>query len=212
VNTGFVSPPPPGRVRFVLASASPARRETLLRAGVVPEVVVSDVDESLVERTGTHAEHVQHLATLKATAVSAALGSGVLVLGCDSMLEFDGELWGKPATPAESIRRWRAMRGRAGTLITGHCLTDGRADRTAFAVARTGVSFADVTDAEIELYVGSGEPSNVAGAFTVDGLGGWFIAAVDGDPHNVVGLSLPVLRTMLAELGYGLADLGYPTV
>jgi septum formation protein len=203
----------PGRglVRFVLASASPARRETLLRAGIVAEVFVSNVDESLVGRAGANADHVQNLASLKAAAVSGGLGPGVLVLGCDSMLEFEGELWGKPADTAEAIERWQRMRGNTGTLLTGHCLTEGSEERTVYAVAGTQVTFADVSDWEIELYVGSGEPDNVAGGFTIDGFGGWFVEAVRGDPHNVVGLSLPLLRRMLAELGYGIDNLGYPT-
>jgi septum formation protein len=197
-------------VRFVLASASPARRATLTRAGIVAEVIVSNVDESLVGREGSTAEHVQYLASRKAAAVSDRLGPGVLVLGCDSMLEFEGELWGKPASRGEAIGRWLRMRGNHGTLLTGHCLTEGSPERTVAAVAGTQVRFAEVSDREIELYVGSGEPDNVAGGFTLDGLGGWFVESVAGDPHNVVGLSLPLLRRMLAELGYGLDDLGYP--
>jgi septum formation protein len=129
------------------------------------------------------------------------------------MLEFDGQMLGKPATVEQAVARWRAMRGRTGVLKTGHCLLDlcAATQRRLTRVASTTVRFAAATDAEIELYCRTGEPTQVAGAFTVDGLGGWFVEAIAGDHHNVVGLSLPLLRSMLAELGYGLPDLGYPT-
>ena len=199
-------------IRFVLASASPARLETLRRAGVRPEVIVSGVDEDAVTEP-TPAELVLRLAQLKASAVAERLGdaAGALVLGCDSLLELDGEVLGKPGSADAAAKRWRQMRGRSGTLHTGHCLIDtstgGRASRS----VGTEVRFADVTDDEIDAYCATGEPSEVAGAFTVDGLGGWFVEGVDGDHHNVVGVSLPVLRGLLRELGHGLGDLGYPT-
>jgi septum formation protein len=195
-------------VRFVLASASPARLATLRAAGVDPEVIVSGVDESVVA-AGSTGELVLRLAELKAAAVAADLDPPALVLGCDSLLELDGDSLGKPADPAAAAARWRAMRGRSGTLHTGHALIapDGR---TARGVGATSVSFADVSDAEIELYCATGEPVGVAGAFTLDGLGGWFVESISGDPHNVVGVSLPLLRDLLARLGLGLADLGYP--
>ncbi len=184
----------------------------LRAAGVEPEVVVSGVDESDV--AGTPSEVAAELARRKAAAVAALpVARGALVLGCDSVLELDGRAHGKPADAADAVRRWRLMRGRQGVLVTGHCLVDRRTDRrteaaaTAEAVARTRVSFADLSDAEIDAYVGTGEPLRVAGAFTVDGLGGWFVAGVDGAPSNVVGLSLPLLRALLAEVGVGVADL-----
>jgi septum formation protein len=196
-------------VRFVLASASPARLETLRRAGLEPEVVVSGVDESTVHASTT-AELVGELAWLKATAVATQLDDpAALVLGCDSLLELDGESLGKPADASEARERWRAMRGQSGVLHTGHALLD-TAGRSLRETASTRVHFTDINDAEIDLYCGTGEPTAVAGAFTVDGLGGWFIDGVEGDYHNVVGLSLPLLRRMLHSLGYALSDLGYP--
>lgn len=193
--------------RFVLASGSPARLATLRGAGVEPDVIVSDVDESAVEADSV-AELTLELARLKATAVAGRLDTDVLVLGCDSLLELDGEPLGKPETAEAATERWRRMRGRTGVLHTGHCLLLG--DRRASAAVATTVRFADVTDDEIATYVGTGEPLNVAGAFTVDSLGGWFVEGIEGDHHNVVGLSLPVLRRLLQELGLSLTDVGYP--
>jgi septum formation protein len=196
-------------VRFVLASASPARLSTLRNAGVEPEVIVSGVDEESVT-AGSPADLARTLAEHKAGAVGRGL-SDALVLGCDSVLEFDGEALGKPASAAEAATRWRAMRGRAGVLHTGHCLLDTSTARGGSVTVSTLVHFADATDDEIEAYCATGEPQRVAGAFTIDGLGGWFVDAVEGDHHNVVGLSLPALRTMLHGLGYTLADIGYPS-
>ncbi|GAB2482393.1 Maf family protein [Jatrophihabitans fulvus] len=192
--------------RFVLASQSPARLATLRAAGLEPEVVVSGVDEDAVT-ADSPAALVQRLAELKASAV-AADEADALVLGCDSMLELDGEPLGKPHDPDVARARWRTMRGRSGTLHTGHCLiaADGR---RAGATASTTVRFADVTDAEIDAYVASGEPLAVAGAFTVDGLGGWFVDSVEGDHHAVVGVSLPLVRQLLRGLGVELVDLGW---
>lgn len=196
-------------MRFVLASGSPARLATLRGAGVEPEVIVSDVDEDPVTAPTT-GELVSELAMLKATAVAGRVEGGALVLGCDSMLDLDGQALGKPGTPAVARERWRSLRGRTGTLHTGHHLIDTGADRFAARSVATTVRFADVTDTEIDAYCGTGEPVAVAGAFTIDGLGGWFVEGVDGDPHNVVGLSLPTLRAMLYELGHDLAAIGYP--
>jgi septum formation protein len=202
-------------VRFVLASASPARLRTLRAAGVAPEVIVSDVDEDTItaarlEAGAGTAELVLALATAKAEAVAVQLAGDVLVLGCDSMLDLDGAALGKPGDVCTARERWRAMRGRTGTLWTGHCLLEAGSGRRAGRAVPTSVRFAEVSDAEIELYCGSGEPLAVAGAFTVDGLGGWFVEAIEGDHHNVVGLSLPTVRTMLTELGHDLTTLGYP--
>jgi septum formation protein len=193
-------------IPFVLASASPARLATLKAAGVEPSVVVSGVDESQV--TGLRpADLALRLAELKCAAVSEEVGSGRLVLGCDSVLELDGEALGKPGDPEEAVRRWRAMRGRTGVLHTGHCLRDTTDGRQTSATGSTVVHFAEVTDDEIAAYVDTGEPLEVAGAFTIDGLGGAFVTRIEGDHHNVVGLSLPLLRDLLAELGHAWTDL-----
>jgi septum formation protein len=192
--------------RLVLASASPARLATLHAAGVEPSVVVSGVDESQVEGLPP-VELAVRLAELKCAAVAADVHDGSLVLGCDSVLELDGEPLGKPDDAADAVRRWQAMRGRSGVLHTGHCLRDTRSGAELSATASTVVHFADVTDDEIEAYVASGEPLHVAGAFTVDGLGGAFVTGIEGDHHNVVGLSLPLLRELVTRLGHTWTDL-----
>jgi septum formation protein len=198
-----------GSRRLVLASASPARLSTLRSAGLDPEVVVSGVDESQV-RAGRPAELAVLLAQRKAQAVADRLDEGVLVVGCDSVLELDGQAHGKPASAADAVRRWQAMRGSSGVLHTGHCVVDTATDRMQSATESTTVHFARLSDAEIDAYVATGEPLRVAGAFTIDGLGGAFVRRIDGDPHNVVGISLPLLREMLAELGVAWTDLWTP--
>jgi septum formation protein len=193
---------------LVLASASPARLATLQSAGVEPVVVVSGVDESQV--TGlAPAELALQLAELKCAAVAARddLPEAALVLGCDSVLEIDGEAFGKPDDAEEATRRWQAMRGRTGLLHSGHSLRDTATGHVAAATASTRVHFADVGDDEIAAYVATGEPLQVAGAFTIDGLGGAFVAGIEGDHHTVVGVSLPLLRDLLAELGHAWTDL-----
>jgi len=194
---------------LVLASASPARLATLRSAGVEPEVIVSGVDESQVGGVPP-AELALQLAELKASAVADRLradGDQRLVLGCDSVLELDGEALGKPDDASDAIARWQAMRGRSGVLHTGHALHDLATGRVAAATASTTVHFAEVTDAEITAYVATGEPLYVAGAFTVDGRGGAFVRGIEGDHHNVVGISLPLLRELLAELDHSWVDL-----
>jgi septum formation protein len=186
-------------VRLILASASPARLNLLRQAGIPAEVVVSGVDESAVEAR-TAAELCGTLARLKAEAVATRVDGAALVLGCDSVLEFGGETLGKPADAADAVARWRRMRGGSGVLHTGHCLLDTATGKRAAAVAATTVYFADVTDAEIDAYVATGEPLHVAGAFTIDGRGGAFVTRIDGDPGTVIGLSLPLLRDLLTEL------------
>jgi septum formation protein len=178
-------------------------------AGVEPEVIVSGVDESRLH-ADTVAQLTELLAVAKARDVAHRVTGPALVLGCDSLLELDGAPLGKPGSADAARERWRSMRGRAGTLWTGHCLIDTAADRTLSRSVGTTVRFADVTDAEIDAYCASGEPAHVAGAFTIDGLGGWFVEHIEGDHHNVVGLSLPTLRGMLHDLDHSLADLGYP--
>lgn len=200
---------------LVLASASPARLATLRSAGVEPTVIVSGVDESGVDDLPP-AELALRLASMKAEAVAARadVPRPSLVLGCDSVLELDGRTYGKPSSPADAVRRWHAMRGRSGVLHTGHHLIDvagATAPREVGETASTTVHFADLSDAEIDAYVATGEPLHVAGAFTVDGLGGAFVTGVEGDYHNVVGLSLPLLRVLLGRLGHSWTDLWPPS-
>jgi septum formation protein len=167
--------------------------------------MISGVDEDS-EAVADVRTLTARLAQLKAEAVGAGIDHGpgtTVVIGCDSMLELDGMGYGKPGTPAEAVRRWQRMRGRSGLLHTGHhvMVYQGGAMATRSAVASTLVHFAELTDDEIDAYVASAEPLQVAGGFTVDGLGGPFITRVEGDHHNVVGLSLPLLRTILNDLG-----------
>jgi septum formation protein len=207
--------------QFVLASASPARRKLLEAAGIDCEVLVSGVDESTVDASRPETLSIT-LARLKAQSVAqrliatgrapAVADPGLLVLGCDSVLHFDGHILGKPVDAADATRRWRAMRGGKGVLHTGHCLIDVGAGRQVEAGAATTVHFADIDDDEIDAYVATGEPLAVAGAFTVDGLGAPFISGVEGDQGTVIGLSLPLVRTMLADLGLRITDLWRPTL
>ncbi len=195
--------------RFVLASASPARLSLLRAAGLHPEVVVSGVDEDAV--AGSPAEVALELARRKARAVAVLpAAAGAFVLGCDSVLDLDGAALGKPADVADAVARWRAMRGRTGHLLTGHCLVDTATGAEAAALAQAEVRFGSPSDAEIDAYVATGEPLAVAGAFTIDGLGGWFVDSIDGGPSTVVGLSLPLLRGLLDRLGTSVTDLWRP--
>jgi septum formation protein len=196
---------------FVLASASPARLATLRSAGLDPVVVVSGVDESVLDGLPP-AELAVGLAELKCRAVLERdmVPEGALVLGCDSVLELDGQALGKPGSPEEATRRWTAMRGRSGVLRTGHCLRDTASGEERSVTASTTVHFASPSDEEVAAYVDRGEPLHVAGAFTVDGLGGAFVRGIEGDHHNVVGVSLPVLREMVGELGHRWTDLWAP--
>ena len=194
--------------RLVLASASPARRALLKAAGIDVEVLVSGVDESAVEAEDAYTLSLT-LARMKARTVAARMQAdpGVLILGCDSVLAFEGEVLGKPGDAAEAIDRWQRMRGKSGVLHTGHHLTDLDSGRQAEDVGTTAVHFADLSDAEIEAYVASGEPLHVAGAFTIDGRGGAFVDRIEGDPGNVIGVSLPLLRRLLAELHVSITQL-----
>ncbi|WP_030241635.1 nucleoside triphosphate pyrophosphatase [Streptomyces sp. NRRL S-350] len=191
---------------LVLASASPARLGLLRQAGLDPRVVVSGVDEDAIT-AATPAELALVLAEAKAKAVAAGLAGGELVIGCDSVLELDGQALGKPADAAEALARWQSMRGRAGVLRTGHCVIDTATGRQASATASTTVRFGTPDDDEIAAYVASGEPLHVAGAFTLDGRSAPFVDGIDGDPGNVIGLSLPLLRRLLAELDLRITDL-----
>jgi len=185
-------------MRVVLASQSPARLATLRSAGIEPEVVVSGVDEDQIQSSNP-GNLASALAQLKCRAVAEQVGAGALVIGCDSVLAFEGDILGKPIGPVEAAGRWRRMRGRSGVLHTGHCVRlDGE---ELVEAASTVVHFANLTDDEIDAYVATGEPLHVAGAFTIDGLGGAFVRGIEGDHHNVVGLSLPLLRDMVIDLG-----------
>ncbi|MEU5160621.1 nucleoside triphosphate pyrophosphatase [Streptomyces sp. NPDC020875] len=198
------------RPRLVLASASPARLRLLREAGLDPEVIVSGVDEDALSAP-TPAELALVLAEAKAAVVAARPEvAGALVIGCDSVLDLDGEALGKPVDSEEATARWKAMRGRSGVLRTGHCVTDTTTGRIASATASTTVRFGEPSDAEIAAYVATGEPLHVAGAFTLSGYSAPFIDGVDGDHGNVIGISLPLLRTLLAELGHSVTDLWIP--
>jgi septum formation protein len=206
-------------VRVVLASASPARKAVLRAAGLDPLVEVADVDEDALLAAmpqATPAEKVTQLAAAKATTVARRIGGthpDAVVIGCDSMLHVGGELVGKPGDPETARRRWKAMAGGTGDLVTGHAvlrLAEGEIDRVAEGHAVTTVSFADLSEAELEAYLATGEPLAVAGAFTLDGKGGWFVEGIDGDPSNVIGISLPLVRRLLAGVGVQVTDLWEP--
>jgi septum formation protein len=224
-------------LHLILASASPARTKLLTDAGIAHSVLVSDVDEDAVTaRYGVTdpADTALLLARAKAEAVaSLPEAEGALVLGCDSVFELDGEPYGKPYEADVARRRWQRMSGRHGVLHTGHWLIDCRdspADAdgddaeegvetndggtgtgaTVGAIASAGVYFAQLSEAEIEAYIATGEPLQVAGSFTIDSLGGAFIEKVDGDPHAVVGLSVSTLRRLLSDAEVAITDLWMP--
>ena len=198
-------------MRLYLASTSPARLSTLRAAGIEPIVLDPAVDEDAVAAAAgplpVH-EAVQVLARAKAEAVVGSLVDGEpidgIIVGGDSLFEFEGGVFGKPHHPVVAVERWRSMRGRSGTLHSGTWVIDHRAGIDAAGlggVSSAGVSFADLSDDEIDAYVATGEPLRVAGAFTIDSLGSAFITGVDGDPHAVVGISVALLRRLVVELG-----------
>ncbi|AXY68546.1 septum formation inhibitor Maf [Thermosynechococcus sichuanensis E542] len=192
-------------VPFILASASPARRQLLQQIGIEPIIQPSHFDESVIQAT-TPTELVRLLARCKAETVARSYSPPALILGCDSVLVLGGEIHGKPASPEVAIARWQQMRGQTGELLTGHALIDLAQGRTCVEVESTQVVFADISDAEIAAYVASGEPLACAGCFALDGQGGAFVEKIVGTPSNVIGLSLPLLRRMLLSLGYTLGD------
>jgi len=203
-------------VLVVLASASPARLAVLRAAGIDPVVEVADLDEDGLLAgmpDATAGEKVTALASAKATAVAERIGAthpDAVVIGCDSMLLIDGTLVGKPHTAEVARARWAEMAGGKGDLYTGHAvlrLVDGVVAAAAAEHAVTAVRFAEPTPAELDAYLGTGEPLAVAGSFTIDGLGGWFVEGLDGDPSNVIGLSLPLTRRLLAQVGVRVTDL-----
>jgi len=199
-------------VRFVLASQSPARLALLRAAGLEPEQIVSGVDEDSFQ-AASPAELALQLAIAKAQTVAAKVGADAIVIGCDSVLDFGGEALGKPADLDDARARWQRMRGKDGVLVTGHCVVDtrGGADpddwKVVLDVNPTMVRFTEVTDEEIEAYLATEEPLHVAGAFTLDGFGGWFVESIVGDPSNVVGISLPLVRRLLGEVGMSVPEL-----
>ncbi|WP_280467045.1 nucleoside triphosphate pyrophosphatase [Nocardia cyriacigeorgica] len=202
---------------LVLASASPARRTVLRSAGIEPVVRVSDVDEDAVAAAlpgNTPPQRVVvELAKAKAATVAAAVpefAADCVVVGCDSMLLIDGMLQGKPHTPEVARARWNAMAGRSAELITGHCvlrLLDGAVTAEAVDCSSTTIHFGKPEPEALEAYIATGEPLQVAGAFTLDGLGGWFVDRIDGDPSSVIGIGLPLLRRLLDDVGVAVADL-----
>lgn len=202
--------------RVVLGSASTGRLGVLRSAGVEPVVIVSGVDEDAIiaEHPGTPAEVVLALAEAKAhdvaSKVPADLAVDCVVIGCDSMLLLDGQLCGKPGTAEAARARWQAQAGRSGVLLTGHCvirLTDNAALRVVSETDSTTVHFATPSDVDLDAYIASGEPLAVAGGFTLDGLGGWFVDSIEGNPSNVIGLSLPTLRQLLSTLDINVSQI-----
>jgi septum formation protein len=197
-------------VRLVLASASPARLAVLRAAGVDPVVRVSGVDEDAVAAAHPNAspeELVAALAEAKARAVLPEVEPDSVIVGCDSMLLFDGELVGKPGTVEAAAKRWATIAGGTGELLTGHAVVRVGTGASATGTERTTVRFGQPTDRELAAYLASGEPLNVAGGFTIDGLGGWFVDGIDGDPSSVIGISLPLTRRLLAAVGVTVTDL-----
>lgn len=189
---------------FILASASPARRRLLQNAGIDPVIRVSDFDESQVQKSDP-AQLVQTLAECKAQVVANQFDSG-LVMGCDSVLLVDGEIHGKPDSPDQAIARWRKMRGNVGELYTGHALIDLTQNLTVVRCQVTQVYFAPISDRAIADYVATGEPLKCAGSFALEGYGSLFVEKIVGCHTNVIGLSLPLLRQMLEQLGYDVTN------
>ncbi|MDY7016499.1 MAG: nucleoside triphosphate pyrophosphatase [Cyanobacteriota bacterium] len=190
--------------KFILASASPARKQLLESAGIKPIVCKSGFDESQIQASDPE-ELVNTLARCKAETVAPRF-ENALVLGCDSVLAIAGQIYGKPESPEDAIARWKIMRGQRGTLYTGHALIDLARAKQIVRCALTQVDFAPIRDRTLEAYVASGEPLNCAGCFALDGKGGLFVEKLEGCHSNVIGLSLPLLHRMLAELGYSTID------
>lgn len=203
--------------RVVLGSASTGRLSVLRGAGIDPLVIVSQVDEDALIAAhpgASPATVVAALAEAKADAVAAAVPAEVaadcVVIGADSMLLLDGELCGKPGTPEAARAQWQLMAGRSGQLLTGHCVIRLHAGRPRRMVSETGsttVHFDSPPDTELAAYIAGGEPLGVAGGFTLDGLGGWFIQGIEGDPSNVIGLSLPLTRGLFDRVGVAVSQL-----
>jgi septum formation protein len=204
--------------RLVLGSASAGRLRVLRHAGVEPLVVVSGVDEdAIIAALGSDVEPsdvVRRLAEAKAehvvTLLDTAVAADCVVIGCDSMLYIDGRLTGKPESIDDARQQWQAMAGRAGQLYTGHSvirLSDNKIILREAETSITTVHFGKPSPDDLEAYLDSGESLHVAGAFTLDGLGGWFIDGIEGDPSAVVGIGLPVTRSLLSRAGVSVAAL-----
>jgi septum formation protein len=196
---------------LVLASASPARASVLRAAGIEPVIQVSDVNEDLLLAQLDGApfpDQVLALAQAKCESVAPTFArtARTCVLGCDSMFELDGQLFGKPHDAQQAKIRLQQMSGRTGTLHTGHWLADPANGRAVGSVASTDVTIATLSGSDIDAYIATGEPLKVAGSFTLDGIGGAYVDGIDGDPSNVVGVSLPLLRELVSELGYSWSD------
>ena len=196
--------------RVILASASPSRKRLLESVGIIPEIIVSGVDEEDPDLLAlAPREMVIALAILKAHTAKTALAQtdGALIIGCDSTFEFEGQNLGKPLTVERAVARAKAMRGKSGYLHTGHCVIDTKGGFEVSDLSTSKVTFADMSDEEIENYVATGEPLNVAGGFTLDGFSAPFITHIDGDPSGIIGLSLPTLRKIIINLGLKWSDL-----
>ena len=190
-------------VQIILASASPSRYRLLESVGITPEVIVSGVNEESPEFDLLNpSELVLALATLKAQAVKELAPANSIIIGCDSTFEFEGKSLGKPGSYENAIQRCKQLSGKSGLLHTGHCAIDLRSGKEVSKLSTSKVQFAQMTDEEIADYVNSGEPLNVAGGFTLDGLSAQYISNIEGEPSGIIGLSLPLLRMMIISLGY----------
>ena len=190
-------------VQIILASASPSRYRLLESVGIIPKVIVSGVNEESPEFDLLNpSELVLALATLKAQAVKELAPANSIIIGCDSTFEFEGKSLGKPGSHEKAIQRCKQLSGKSGLLHTGHCAIDLRTGKEVSKLSTSKVQFAQMTDEEITDYVNSGEPLNVAGGFTLDGLSAPYISNIEGEPSGIIGLSLPLLRMMIISLGY----------
>ena len=195
-------------VQVILASSSTSRLRLLQSAGITPKVLISGVDEEASEFDSlSPSELVIALAILKAHTVKESAPENSLIIGCDSTFEFNGKSLGKPGNRENAIARCKELSGNSGYLHTGHCLIDLKQGIELSERSTAKVQFAQMTEAEIIDYVDSGEPLNVAGGFTLDGLSAPFITNIEGDPSGIIGLSLPLLRKMIISLGYSWPEL-----